>query len=165
MGKGTVYVLMGVCGCGKTTVGEELARAKQGVFIEGDSYHSDENVEKMRSGTPLTDADRQQWLGTLARVVREHAEAKAWCFVGCSALKASYREILRKGDPNLGFLYLHGDEELLRERMEARQGHYMPASLLDSQLAILEEPAQDEALWVSIDQSPEAMVEEILAQI
>ena len=157
---GKVYVIMGVCGCGKTTVGEGLAAATDGVFVEGDSFHSSENVEKMRSGTPLDDTDRQGWLETLAEVIREYAGQPGWCFVGCSALKSRYREILRRGDPDLGFIYLHGEEPVLRARMEARQGHYMPAGLLDSQLATLEVPTN--AVRVSIDQSPEMIVQEVL---
>jgi gluconokinase len=160
---GNVYVIMGVCGCGKTTVGEGLAEATDGVFIEGDSYHSSENVEKMRSGTPLDDTDRQCWLESLAEVIREHAEKPGSCFVGCSALKASYREILRQGDPHLGVIYLHGEESVLNERMQGRKGHFMPAGLLDSQRAILEEPL--EAIRVSIDQAPEGIVQEVLKQL
>ena len=151
---------MGVCGCGKTTVGQRLARAKDGVFVEGDSCHPPENVEKMRSGTPLTDEDRGPWLAALAEVIRQHAARPGWCFIGCSALKASYRDILRTGDANVGFIYLHGEASLLRARMQARQGHYMPAGLLDSQLAILEEPRH--ALRVSVDQTPAAIAREIL---
>ncbi len=158
-GRGKVIVLMGVCGCGKTTVGERLAALTEGVFVEGDAYHSEANVEKMRSGTPLTDADRQGWLETLAEVIHEHAEGDRHCFVGCSALKEAYREVLRTGDPDLQVVYLHGSRALLQARMEARQGHYMPPGLLDSQLEILEEPR--EALRVSIDQDPDAIVREI----
>lgn len=160
---GKVFVLMGVCGCGKTTVGEGLAAALDGVYLEGDSYHSEANVEKMRSGVPLDDDDRQGWLETLSEEIRAHAQRPGYCFIGCSALKKSYRDILRQGDSELGFIFLHGDEALLRKRMEARQGHYMPAGLLDSQLAILEEPQQ--ALRVSIDQDPESMVEQMLNEI
>jgi gluconokinase len=160
---GKVHVIMGVCGCGKTTAGEALAEATSGVFVEGDSYHSFENVEKMRSGRALNDADRQGWLESLAEVIREHADQPGWCFVGCSALKESYRDILRRGDPNLGFIYLHGEESVLRQRMGAREGHYMPPGLLDSQLATLEEPA--EAIRVSIDQSPEMIVRDVLDQL
>lgn len=160
---GKVYVVMGVCGCGKTTVGESLAEATGGVFIEGDAYHPPENVEKMRSGVPLTDADRHGWLTTLAAVIRKQAAKPGWCFVGCSALKASYREILRQGDPTLGFIYLHGEKSVLQRRMNARQGHFMPPGLLDSQLATLEEPRR--ALRVSIDQAPETIVQEILKQL
>ena len=154
---------MGVCGCGKTTVGQGLAAKLNGVYLEGDSYHSEANVEKMRSGVPLDDADRQGWLESLAEEIRGHAQRDGYCFLGCSALKSSYRDILRKGDSGLRFIYLHGDEALLQKRMEARKGHYMPAGLLDSQLAILEEP--EGALRVSIDQDPKSMVEEILQQI
>ena len=158
-----VYVVMGVCGCGKTTVGERLAAMKGGVYVEGDAYHPVANVEKMRSGQPLDDGDRQGWLESLAKVIREHAEANRWCFVGCSALKRSYREILRQGDPDLGFVYLHGEREVLQARMDAREGHFMPPGLLASQLATLEEPKH--AIRVSIDQPVEAIVAEALAEI
>ena len=158
-----VYVVMGVCGCGKTTVGERLAEAKGGVYVEGDAYHPAANVEKMRSGQPLDDTDRQGWLESLAEVIREHAEAKRWCFLGCSALKRSYRKILRQGDPDLGFVYLHGEREVLQARMDAREGHFMPPGLLASQLATLEEPVR--AIRVSIDQTVDAIVAEALAEI
>ena len=158
-----VYVVMGVCGCGKTTVGEALAKAKDGVFIEGDAYHPEANVEKMRSGTPLNDDDRQGWLESLADVIRERVASQDWCFVGCSALKESYRDILRTGDPELKFIYLHGSPEVLHSRMDARTGHFMPPGLLESQLETLEEPA--DAIVVSIDQSPESVVAEVLTKL
>ena len=158
-----VYVIMGVCGCGKTTVGEALADAKNGVFIEGDAYHPVANVEKMRSGTPLNDEDRQGWLESLAEVIGEHAESEKWCFVGCSALKKSYRDILRTGDPELKFIYLDGTPEVLQRRMDTRTGHFMPPGLLERQLKTLEEPSN--AMVVSIDQSPEAVVAEVLAKL
>ena len=158
-----IYVIMGVCGCGKTTVGEALSEAKGGEFIEGDAYHSEANVEKMRSGTALSDGDRQGWLESLAEAIRESAERTDWCFVGCSALKESYRDVLRTGDPELKFIYLHGTQEVLQRRMDARTGHFMPPDLLVSKLETLQEP--QDAIRVSIDQSPEAIVTEVLAKL
>ncbi len=160
---GKIFVLMGVCGCGKTTVGQALAKETNGIFIEGDSYHTPENVEKMRSGQPLTDEDRQGWLLRLAKVIHDHAKKSGYCFIGCSALKETYRETLRSGDPDARFIHLHGDEATLRARMAAREGHYMPASLLESQLAILETP--EDAIRVDVDQPVEAIVRSILEQI
>lgn len=154
---------MGVCGCGKSTVGEALAAATGGRYIEGDAFHPEANVEKMRAGTPLDDADREGWLVALAAMIREHVGEEAPCFVGCSALKGSYRDLLRTGDPDLRFIYLHGEHDLLQARMDAREGHFMPPGLLKSQLDTLEEPS--DAIRVSIDQSPEAIVAELLTQL
>ncbi len=135
---------MGVSGCGKSTLGKLLAQHYGRPYIEGDELHPPRNVESMAAGIALTDDDRHDWLQTIARLLREARDSARPVVVTCSALKRSYRDLLRKGDANLRFVFLHGDPRLLAQRMAARSGHYMPASLLDSQLATLEPPGADE---------------------
>jgi carbohydrate kinase (thermoresistant glucokinase family) len=146
-------VVMGVSGCGKTSVGRALAQALGHGFIEGDELHPPANVAKMAAGTPLTDADRAGWLAEIGRRLGQAHAAGTGLVVSCSALKRSYRDGLRAACPGLLFLHLHGSADLLRRRLQARTGHYMPPSLLDSQLATLEPPAADEAA-LSLDISP-----------
>jgi carbohydrate kinase (thermoresistant glucokinase family) len=138
-------VVMGVCGCGKTTVGQALA-ARLGLrYVEGDQLHPPENVARMAAGTPLTDADRQGWLQAVgAELARDLAPYRG-VLATCSALKRAYRDVLRAAAPGLRLVHLHGAPELLAARMHARQGHYMPASLLASQLQALQPPGDDEA--------------------
>jgi gluconokinase len=154
-----VVVLMGVSGAGKTEVGTRLAKALGGTFAEGDDYHPPANVAKMRSGVPLDDADRRPWLEAMSREIGAWLEAGRTVVLACSALKQRYRDILKAGRPGVRFVHLKGDEDLIRQRLEHRRGHYMPASLLDSQLAALEEPA--DAITVGIDAPPDAIVAEI----
>ncbi len=145
-------VVMGVSGCGKSTLGAELAQRMGMRYVEGDELHPPENVERMAAGIALTDADRRGWLETIANVLREAREQVQPVVVTCSALKRSYRDALRQGDAHLRLVYLQGDPALLAKRMQARSGHYMPASLLDSQLAALEPPGDDEQpMVVEID--------------
>lgn len=158
-----VIVLMGVSGSGKTTVGRLLAAALGAEFAEGDSYHPPENVAKMARGIPLDDADRQPWLETLAGEIRGWLARGETAVLACSALKQLYRDILQGGRPEVRFVHLRGPEALIRARLEQRRGHYMPASLLASQFAALEPPT--DALTVDISSTPEAIVEEILAQL
>lgn len=137
-------VVMGVAGSGKSTVGRALAQRLGVGYVEGDDWHPPRNVALMRAGTPLTDADRADWLARLAsRLGAAHAAGQG-LVLACSALKRSYRDTLRAGAPGLRFVWLHGPEGLLAERLATRQGHYMPASLLPSQLEALEPPAADE---------------------
>ena len=126
-------VFMGVCGCGKSTVARRYADVTGRVLIEADDFHPPANVAKMRSGQPLTDADRAGWLAALALRI---AEGKA----RGEGMVLTYRDRLRQADPELFFVHLSGSRELLSSRLGARQGHFMPASLLDSQLAALEAP-------------------------
>lgn len=139
-----IFVVMGVSGCGKSTVGQLLASALGVEFLEGDQLHSAGNIARMAAGIALTDADRQDWLEVLAARIRDARVRGCGLVVSCSALKRAYRDTLRQGAADLRFVYLRGDSELLATRMASRPGHYMPASLLDSQLATLEPPGPDE---------------------
>ena len=139
---------MGVSGSGKSLIGAGLARALGIDFVEGDEYHSAENVVRMSRGIPLTDEDRARWLRSLAARIREAKEAGSGLVISCSALKRSYRDILRADAPELRFVYLKGERELIAQRLAGRRGHFMPPSLLESQFTILEEPLPDEGTWV-----------------
>lgn len=158
-----IVVVMGVGGSGKTTIGERLARALGAIFIEGDAYHSPGNIEKMRLGVPLEDADRWPWLKALAReAARQQAQGRD-VVLACSALKRSYRRLLGEGCADIRFVHLDGPSELIRERLRARSGHFLPASLLASQLAALEPPGTDEpALRLDVAGAPDEIVEELL---
>ena len=161
-----LYVVMGVAGSGKSTIGARLARALDVPFIDGDDFHPAANVERMAAGIPLTDEDRGPWLRTIAARLRDARRVGQGLVVACSALKRRYRDLLRTaGDAAVRFVYLQGNRTLLAERMSQRRGHYMPAALLDSQLAALEEPAPDEDVWVcEIDATPDAIVAELVAR-
>jgi gluconokinase len=160
-----LYVVMGVTGSGKSTVGETLARTLGVDFVEGDDYHPPENVRRMASGIPLTDVDRAGWLRALATRIREAKDTNTGLVLTCSALKRSYRDVLRTAAPDLQFVFLRGARELIAERVAGRRGHFMPAPLLDSQLATLEEPAPDEnASIYDITQSPQEIVDSLVAR-
>jgi len=153
-----IFVVMGVSGCGKSTVAFQLAALLGLEFIEGDELHSAENVARMAAGVPLTDADREGWLGVLASRIREARLAGRGLVLSCSALKRSYRDVLRRGSPAVRFVYLHGERALLAERMAQRADHYMPATLLDSQLATLEVPdVSENALTFNVTTSPDVI--------
>jgi len=154
---------MGVSGCGKSTVGRLLAQALALPYIEGDELHPARNVARMAAGIALTDSDRQGWLQAVAQRL---GEAQDGIVVSCSALKRSYRDLLRAAAPGLRFVHLHGDPALLAARMHSRPGHYMPASLLQSQLDTLEPPGADEApITADIAQPPAAIVAGILRRL
>jgi carbohydrate kinase (thermoresistant glucokinase family) len=143
-------VVMGVSGCGKTTVGEKLAAALGWPFDEGDRYHPPANVAKMSAHVPLTDADRWPWLQALAELIARHERAGQSSVLACSSLKRSYRDLLRSGAPRVRFLHLAGDKAVLAERLAARTDHFFPADLLDSQYAALE-PLQPDEDGVVVD--------------
>lgn len=156
-------VVMGVSGCGKSSVGTELAALLGVPFVEGDGLHSARNVALMAAGTPLTDEDRHDWLQAVAEHLRRAAHGVV---VSCSALKRSYRDLLREAAPSLRLVFLHGPPELLHERLRTRQGHYMPASLLKSQLQTLEAPSAEEAaLSFAITQPVQAIAQAACAQL
>ena len=161
-----IYVIMGVAGSGKTTIGAKLARALGIPFVEGDDLHPRANVERMAHGIPLTDEDRQPWLLAIARRLQEAERSGSGIVVTCSALKRSYRDLLRsQGSADTRFVYLRGGRPTIAERLADRRGHFMRASLLDSQFAALEEPGPDENASVcDISESPDAIVANLAQQ-
>lgn len=154
----TAYVIMGVSGCGKSTVGQALADALNCPFYDGDDFHPPENVAKMAGGTPLNDDDRAPWLAVLHDLLLAHAEKGETAVLACSALKKKYRDQLRHGNDGLHFVYLEGSQALIWERMQARQAHYMKADMLQSQFDALEPPAPENTCIVSIDNDVESIV-------
>ncbi|MEN9558844.1 MAG: hypothetical protein RLZZ502_55 [Pseudomonadota bacterium] len=147
-------VIMGVSGCGKSTLAQAFALASGHVYLDADDFHPPQNVEKMRAGQALTDADRAPWLRALNQRL---LQAPLPCVLACSALKRAYREIIAD-NLHLRYVYLQGSEAQIAARLHARQDHYMPASLLASQLATLEEPGSEEALFISVSDSTEQAV-------
>ncbi len=160
----TSIVVMGVSGSGKSTVAEGLVERLGWEFAEGDDLHPPANVAKMRSGQPLDDDDRWPWLRRLADWIGEREQAGRPVVVTCSALKRSYRDLLRNGHPSVWFAHVTVDPDLLRERVAGRTGHYMPASLVESQLAALE-PLQDDEPGAAISGggAPAVVVDELLS--
>jgi gluconokinase len=156
---------MGVSGSGKSLIGSAFAHALGVELVEGDEYHPAENVRRMAAGIPLTDEDRAGWLRALAARIREANGRGAGLVVTCSALKRSYRDVLRAGAADLRFVFLRGPKALIADRLANRRGHFMPVALLDSQLGTLEEPSPDEKAWVcDISNSPESIVAALLAR-
>ena len=137
-----LVVMMGVSGSGKTTVGAALAQRLRVPFADADDFHPPENIAKMSAGVPLTDDDREPWLRTIAAWLHEHRAVGG--VVSCSALKRSYRDLLRGRATRTVFVHLHGDRDVLAERVAGRPGHFMPAALIDSQFATLEPLESDE---------------------
>jgi len=140
----TSIVVMGVSGSGKTSAAEELTRQLGWEYIEGDDLHPEANVAKMAAGHPLDDEDRWPWLRRIAEVIGAHEAAGTSLVLTCSALKGTYRDLLRDGHPSVWFAHVDVPREVLAERLSKREGHYMPPSLLDSQLATLEPLGEDE---------------------
>jgi len=166
-GRAYGIVVMGVSGTGKTTLSERLGAQLGCPMLEGDAFHSAENVAKMRTGHPLTDADRWPWLDRLGRAIGEAAREGGTVIAACSALRRVYRERLRTaaGVP-LFFVFLDTDAQEIAKRMSGRKDHYMPTSLLDSQLATLERPTADEcALTLDARQPLETLVAQTLAWV
>jgi carbohydrate kinase (thermoresistant glucokinase family) len=164
--KPIVLVFMGVAGSGKTTVAALLARRLGWPFEEGDALHSQPNIEKMAAGRPLTDEDRWPWLARIADWIDGRLDVGDGGLITCSALKRSYRDIINRRGSGVVFVYLAGSKGMIAARITARHGHFMPLSLLDSQLADLEEPGPDEPA-IRIDIGPPAAViaQEILDRL
>lgn len=160
------YVVMGVAGAGKTLIGSSLARTLGVAFVEGDEFHPPANVAKMAAGIALDDDDRAGWLDALAaRIARARREDHG-LVVAASVLKRAYRDVFRAADPAVRFILLTAPRPVIAGRLEHRTGHYMPPSLLDSQLAILEPPDADERAWVyDNERAPDIIVADIAARI
>lgn len=164
MDKRTAWVVMGVCACGKSDIGARLAQALGAPFIEGDCFHPPENVAKMSAGIPLDDEDRRGWLQALRAGIERAWQTEPAVVLSCSALKRAYRDVLRGDGGDVRFVHLHGDRDLIAQRMAARSGHFMPVSLLDSQLRTLE-PLQPDERGVTLDvrEPPQRLVEQVMA--
>ncbi len=157
-----IVLLMGVSGAGKTTVGARLAAALGAAFHEGDAFHPPENVTKMARGEPLTDDDRAPWLAAIAAAMADTERTGARAVFACSALRRRYRDLLRAACPALRLVHLNGGEALIRERLTARRGHFMPPALLPSQFRTLEPPEPDEhPIVADIATDPESLVAQI----
>ena len=158
----STYIVLGVSGSGKSTIGKLLADRLSIPFYDGDDFHPESNIQKMKSGRSLNDQDREPWL----RAINQHCverQAHEGCVVACSALKEVYRAILNRNIHNMVWVSLEGSFELIHNRIKSRQGHFMPAELLQSQFDTWESPK--EALHVDIDNSPEQVIEEIITQL
>jgi gluconokinase len=161
-----VLVVMGVSGSGKSTIASMLANRLRWVYEDGDWFHPKANVEKMHNGEPLTDEDRWPWLRAMASWIDDTLKAGGHGIIACSALKRAYRDILVGKHRDVRIVFLKGDKELIGRRIAARDDHFMPASLLDSQFAVLEEPAPDERpIVVSIAPHPRQIVDAIVKKL
>ena len=159
-------VVMGVAGAGKSTVGEALAGRLGCDFRDADSFHPPANIAKMKSGVPLNDEDRGPWLHAIALWIAARRASGRIGVVTCSALKRRYRDVLAGGQNDVRLVYLKGDKRLIADRLGGRQGHFMPPALLQSQFDALEEPAAEEAaITIAIDATPDEIVKRIMAAL
>ena len=161
-----VLVVMGVSGSGKTTIAALLAGRLGWEFEDADDFHPPANVEKMHGGTPLTDEDRAPWLAAMAAWIDATRVTGRHGVLACSALKRAYRQVLVGGRPDVRLVYLQGSREVIGDRQAARTGHFMPAALLDSQFATLEEPGPEERpIVASVEPRPQEVVQAVIAQL
>lgn len=155
-------LVMGVSGCGKSLIGELIAKQYGFKFFDGDDFHPKENVRKMAEGIPLTDEDRKVWLHTLNNLIKEHPQL----VIACSALTPAYRDQLRAGNPELRFIYLKGSYDLIWSRLELRRNHYFSGEdMLKSQFRTLQEPTESEAVIVDINQPIDSVVDSAITQL
>lgn len=161
-----ILLVMGVSGSGKTTIGTALAQRLGWAYEEGDAFHPQSNVDKMRAGHPLTDDDRWPWLRAIAARIDAVRDAGGHAVITCSALKCAYRAVLTGGRADVRLVYLEGSHELIARRLAVRRGHFMPPALLDSQFAALEAPGEDERpLVVAVDAPPDAVAERLVRML
>jgi gluconokinase len=161
-----ILVVMGVAGAGKTTVGKLIAKGLGWPFVDGDDLHPQANIDKMRSGVPLTDSDRAPWLEAIGDWIDTRAAGCEPGIVACSALKRAYRDRLRAGRPQVRIVYLRGTESQIAERLAHRSGHFWPAGLLATQFADLEPPSVDEdPIVVGVEQPPEAVAKAVIERL
>lgn len=158
-------VVMGVSGSGKSTVGEKLAKRASLEFHDADQFHPPENIAKMSQGIPLCDEDRVPWLQAMSDFIHKKAQEDHIPVLACSALKKSYRDILRGGKNHITFIYLAGDFNLIEERLNARKDHFMPPGLLKSQFDTLEEPDNLEAIRIDVSPDPDDIVESVVKEL
>ena len=158
-----VIIVIGVSGCGKTTIGIELSKKIGCVFLDGDDFHPEANIEKMSNGVPLTLEDRAPWLNTLRCHVEQYLDSGQNLVLACSALSRQSRDILRGNSKDVRFVYLQGSKELIRRRLKDRKGHFMSSDLLESQFDVLEEP--DSATVVCITLSPQEIVGQVCDEL
>jgi gluconokinase len=158
-----IIVIIGVSGSGKTTVGQGVAEALGWGFSDADDFHSAANVRKMKSGIPLTDEDREPWLRALRAAIERWKRGEPGHVLACSALKASYRQILGQNDPDVKFVYLRGAFDLIARRLKERKSHFFDPALLRSQFDALETP--EDALVFDVSNKPEEIISSILATI
>lgn len=162
--KPIVVVVMGVSGSGKTLIGEALAAALGGRFVEGDQFHPEANIRRMASGLPLRDEDRWGWLDAIAAEIANADSTEGALVIACSALKRAYRDRLRSANGRILFVYLDLERDVVAARVAARRDHFMPASLVDSQFAALEPPSPDEhALYLDGTGDPKELVDRAVA--
>ncbi len=160
MNNPNIYIIMGVSGSGKTTIGQQLSYLLNYSFYDADDFHSPENLEKMSQGIPLNDQDRQPWLISISHLIQNLQQHKQPAIIACSSLKNSYREFLHNNNPNLIWIYLKGSFDEILERLEKRKQHFMKSELLKSQFETLEEP--ENALVIDISLTPEEIINQIL---
>ncbi len=160
-----IIVIMGVTASGKTTIGTRASKRFGWPFYDADEFHPPENIAKMSRGEPLTDADREPWLKALHHKMAEEERAGRSGIFACSALKARYRDVLRDGLSTVRFVFLKGDPEVLQSRLDHRKGHFMPRTMLPSQMAALEEPEPGEALELDAAKPPHELVDAIAEMV
>lgn len=159
------FIIMGVSGCGKSTIGQQLAQALGCPFYDADDFHPPQNIAKMEQGIALTDEDRQPWLAGLQTVIANEQAQGQTAVLACSALKKKYRTQLQAGNHQVRFIYLAGSYDLIRQRLQTRQGHYMKSDLLQSQFDALEPPSADEALIIDAAQPVQTILNTIQRQL